>query len=124
VRLWNDWARLWVFTVSASVALLLVVLLLACEKSPSTPTVEISSAATVYLAWLPHPETVTAYRIYYGPALDNMKVIRDVPAPQTEAVFDSISDLHATTGQLCFRLTAINDDGESPMTDGVCVAVP
>ena len=67
---------------------------------------------------------MTAYRIYYGPTLDNVTAIRDVPAPQTEVMFDLISDLHATTGQLFFRLTAINDDGESPMTEGVCMAVP
>jgi len=122
VRIRNDWARLWVFTVSATVALILFVLL-ACSKSPSNSVINPVQTA-VYLAWLPHPETVTAYRIYYGPTLDNMKAIRDVPAPQTEAVFDSISELHATTGQLCFRLTAINADGESPMTEGVCVTTP
>lgn len=83
------------------------------------------SGTQVYLAWRAHwDSTVTAYRVYYGPTLDSMAALRDVAAPQTETVFDALNDLHAAAGaQICFRLTAINTDGESPQTEGVCVTL-
>ncbi|HJX58194.1 MAG TPA: hypothetical protein VJ325_05690 [Thiobacillus sp.] len=119
----HDWRWLWAVTLLSTVALPIGFGIVACGSDQPPPAAGGSpETVMVYLAWLPHPETVTAYRIYYGPMLDNVTAIRDVT--QTETVFDSISDLHAASGQLCFRLTAINADGESQMTDGVCVAVP
>ena len=96
-----------------------------CGGESSGNTQPASSGAQVYLAWLAHWDTtVTGYRVYYGPTLDNVAPIRDMPVPQTNAVFDTINDLRAAIGaQLCFRLTAINAYGESPMTDGVCVTL-
>jgi hypothetical protein len=53
---------------------------------------------------------VTSYRIYHGPTLDSVTRAGEVSEPR--AVFDE-------TG--CFRITAVNADGESPMTAGVCL---
>jgi len=84
------------------------------------------TSESVFLAWLPYVDPlgqppVTNYRIYYGPALNSVAFIRIVPATQTQTVFDVASDLHALDGaQVCFRLTAVNADGESPQTNGAC----
>ena len=96
-----------------------------CVVDPASCTPPPAAGVQVYFAWRAHwDQTVTAYRVYYGPSLDSVAPLRDVAAPQTETVFDALNDLHAAAGaQLCFRLAAVNADGESPMTDGVCVTL-
>ena len=85
---------------------------------PAAPTVPEPAPPTVsvYLVWLPHPDgTVVVYRIFSGPTLQEVVFIRQVPAAVTQAAFE-VSALVPT----CFSLTAVNADGESPLTAGTC----
>lgn len=79
-----------------------------CGGSTSTQPV------TVYYAWTAHPDqTVTKYRVYAGKTLDQVNPITETE--KTAVVLSLNPEI------VCFRVTALNQDGESPKSEGVCL---
>jgi hypothetical protein len=75
--------------------------------------------SSVHAAWFVHPDLgVTGYVVYAGPSLaETQEVARTgatevvIPAPPTIVSGDTY----------CVRVAAINADGESPKSEGICL---
>ncbi len=84
------------------------------------------------LSWLPNPDEIFGYIVYYGPAADATVAVASVLSvtdddfdPQTPWVrYNARLDLNLDEGSnVCFRLRAYNNVGESGFSDAACGAI-
>ncbi len=84
------------------------------------------------LSWLPNPDEIFGYIIYYGPAADATVAVASVLSvtdddfdPQTPWVrYNARLDLNLDEGSnVCFRLRAYNNVGESDFSGAACGAI-
>ena len=84
------------------------------------------------LSWLPNPDEIFGYIVYYGPAADATVAVASVLSvtdddfdPQAPSVrYNARLDLNFDEGSnVCFRLRAYNNVGESDFSGAACRAI-
>jgi hypothetical protein len=82
------------------------------------------------LSWDPNPDTITGYKVFRGPTVDNstMQLVSDFPlnsglidhtAPSVQ--YRASADLGLTAGeQVCFRVKAYNNETISGFSQARC----
>ena len=84
------------------------------------------------LSWLPNPDEIFGYIVYYGPAADATVAVASVLSvtdddfdPQTPSVaYNAAFDLALDKGdRVCFRLRAYNEVGQSDFSSPACVGI-
>ena len=93
------------------------------ERAPDTE---------LLLSWLPNPDEIFGYIVYYGPAADATVAVASVLSvtdddfdPQAPWVrYNARLDLDVDEGStVCFRLRAYNNVGESDFSGAACGAI-
>ncbi len=83
----------------------------------------------LFLSWLPNPDEIFGYIVYYGPAADATVAVASVLSvtdddfdPQTPSVaYNAAFDLALNKGdRVCFRHRAYNNVGESGFSGAAC----
>ncbi len=84
------------------------------------------------LSWLPNPDEIFGYIVYYGPAADATVAVASVLSitdddfdPQAPSVaYNAAFDLALNEGdRVCFRLRAYNQVGQSDFSSPACVGI-
>ncbi|OYV76060.1 MAG: hypothetical protein B7Z66_10205 [Chromatiales bacterium 21-64-14] len=106
------------------------------DMATATVTVTVNcttcATATLTLAWDPSAQAVQGYRVYYGStATTATQRVTDLTTGSTgfnasapSVKFNAWNDLRLRTGdQVCFRVTAYNNTGESGYSAPVCAGL-
>ena len=81
------------------------------------------NSIVIRLSWLPNPDEVAGYKIYFGPTEHETDILVN-DTPMTEVLLGVVTDLNLSPGDhACFRIKAYNLNEDSLFSPPVCTTI-